>query len=507
MSTRLGLCAAAAWAVGAWLVGCASPLDRPAVGWAERVSPGRAQGLADRFDGRVWMADGVPGAVPSGDADMPALPAGADPFGYVRLALERSPQVAAAYQRWRAAVERTGQAGAWPDPRLGVGFFLEPVQTRTGPQRARVGVSQSLPWPGVLDDRKDAAERAASAAWRRYEAQVLDVAQGVLTTLYELAYLDAALANTGQSLELLRSFEALLLAEYRVGRADHRTLVRVQVEIGQLDDRLERLRAMRRSLAAELNAALDLPPDAAVPVVGALPGQVVAVGPEALVAIALENNPALQALDAQAHEQRALAQAARGEGLPEVTVGVETIITDHAADRTVPGSGDDPILLSVGVRLPIWRTKYDASVREAMARRLAFTQERAGLGNRIAAGIHRAWLEHTDAHRRLELYGRTLIPKAREAVRVALERFRAGKGDLLDVLDTQRTLLELAIAGERARSDRGQALARLHALVGRVVPTVQAEPASGRIDDRDQGGNDAPSRAGGDGMDKDEVRP
>ena len=41
----------------------------------------------------------------------------------------------------------------------------------------------------------------------------------------------------------------------------------------------------------------------------------------------------------------------------------------------------------------------------------------------------------------------------------------------LDLLDTERTLLEFAVSAERARADRGQALARLNTLVGEAVPT------------------------------------
>lgn len=53
---------------------------------------------------------------------------------------------------------------------MNFGFFLDEVETRTGAQQARVGVSQSFPWPGLLSDREDAAAMAARAAWRQFEA-------------------------------------------------------------------------------------------------------------------------------------------------------------------------------------------------------------------------------------------------------------------------------------------------------------------------------------------------
>lgn len=466
----------AARAVGALLVcvagGCLSPLDgfagtsrppKPSV--SPRVTAGDDAGRRTALP-RDAAADG---------AGAPSLDDTASPDAYIRYALHFSPSVNAAYQRWRAAAERLPQVGSLPDPRLNVGFFLDEVETRTGAQRARVGVSQTLPWPGVLEGRADAAAREARAAWRAYEAERLAVTETVVEILHELAYLDSAARIARENLELLGSFEEVVRARYRVGSGSHPELVRVQVELGELEDRLDRLRAMRPAYAAELNAALNRPPDADVPALGALPGRVVAVGGVELAALARASNPLLRGLEERAAAERRLGEVARLEGLPDLTVGVDYIVTGEAVDGTIAESGDDPILLGFGVRLPLWREKYEAGVREAIARRLAVSRRRAGEANRISAAIQRAWFEHTDADRRVRLYETTLIPKSEESLRASLAGFRAGETGFLDLLDTERTLLEFALAAARARADRGQALARLNRLVGRRVPTDAAD--------------------------------
>ena len=119
----------------------------------------------------------------------------------------------------------------------------------------------------------------------------------------------------------------------------------------------------------------------------------------------------------QIEEQRSLAAVARTEGLPDLTVGIEYIPTGEAMNSATPGSGDDPIMLSLGINVPLWREKYCAGVREALSRRLAASHTLEAEGNRIAAAIHRAWFEHTDADRRVRLYEQTLIPKAEESLR------------------------------------------------------------------------------------------
>jgi len=462
MAVRLIACAMGVASVG-FVSGCSSPFD-PTRG----LSPSYARSLpadADSSPRSVYRSEA------ESNTDAPALGEGASADDFVRYALYRSPKVEAAYQRWAAAAERLPQVRSLPDPRVNFGFFLDEVETRTGAQQARVGVSQSFPWPGLLSDREDAAAMAARAAWRQFEAARLAVTERVVETLHEVAYLDAAIRITGENLELLSSFEEVVRARYRVGSGSHPELIRVQVELGQLEDRLAQLRAMRPTYVADLNASLNRRIDAPVAEFAELPGRVASVDGPTLAEIARRSNPVLLALDERIEEQRIRTDVARKEGLPDFTVGLDYIVTDEAIDSSIAESGDDPILLSFGIAVPLWRDKYDAGVREAIARRLAVSFERADEANRITASIQRAWFEHMDADRRVRLFETTLIPKAEESLRASLAGFRTGDTSFLDLLDTERTLLEFAVSAERARADRGQALARLNTLVGEAVPT------------------------------------
>lgn len=467
MAIRLAACSAGAVLVGV-VGGCASPFDTP-----PEAPRSLARSIPPESDPRPRSA--FRREREADDAPVPTLSASATPDDYVRYALYHSPSVEAAYQRWLASAARLPRVRALPDPRLNFGFFLDEVETRTGPQQARIGVSQSFPWPGLLDGRESAEALGARAAWRRFEAERLAVTERVVEALHELAYLDAAVRITGESLDLLSSFEEVVRARYRVGAGSHSELTRVHVELGRLDDRRTRLRAMRPVYAAELNAALNRPADAEIPQLAGLPGRVVSVDGAELAEIARVSNPTLLALDERVEEHRVRTDVARLEGLPDFTVGLDYTVTGEAMNSSIPESGDDPILLSFGISLPLWREKYDAGVREAIARRLAVSLERADEANRIAASIQRAWFEHTDADRRVLLYEKTLIPKAEESLRASLAGFRAGGTSFLDLLDSERTLLEFAVAAERARADRGQALARLSRLVGRPVPTEAAD--------------------------------
>lgn len=400
------------------------------------------------------------------DDSAPELRPDSPASDFVRYALFYSPRVEAAYQRWRSAAERLPQESAPPDPRLRFTYDFRD-------EEAVLGVMQAIPWPGTLRGREDAAAAGAIAAWREFEAARVEVAEEVLAALHELAYLDETTEIARRNLALVESIEEVVRARYRVGTGTHPELVRVQVELGELDDRVRQLEAMRPAFLAELNAALGR--GAEVGPVGRLPEVLAAGDARAMAELAARSNPTLLALDERAERERRLARVAGLEGRPELEFGIDYTLKSRAMNGSFPENRDDPVMLTFGISIPLWRERYNAGVREATARRLAVASERADAANRIVAAVHRAWFEHTDAHRRVGLYERTLIPKAEESLRASLARFRAGEATLLELLDTERTLLEFAVSAERARADRGRALARLDALIGTQAPRRDEE--------------------------------
>jgi outer membrane protein TolC len=68
------------------------------------------------------------------------------------------------------------------------------------------------------------------------------------------------------------------------------------------------------------------------------------------------------------------------------------------------------------------------------------------------------------------LYRDTLVPKAEQSLGVTMEAFMTGAGTSLDLIDAEKTLLELQLAYYRALTDQAQKLAEIETLVGRELP-------------------------------------
>jgi len=444
--------------------------------------------FTDTHDDARWAGNAAPSSkmVPrsihtsglSPQAELPVLDKVATLDDYLRYAALENPGLEAKFQNWKAAVERLPQVRALPDPRLTYGYYLSAIETRVGPMQYSLGLSQTFPWFGKLQDREDSAARTANAAYRRFEAARLDLFFRVESAYNELFFLKQSIDIAGSNIELLQQFERVARTRYRVAAAGHPDIIKIQVKLGVLEDRVFQLRELRHPYTARLNAELSRPANADVPWPTSVSDRVTDEAADRLHAALMEHSPELIALQEEIERERIGTEIARKDGLPNFTVGLGYTAVGDRSDVSIPDNGDDAVLGTLSVNLPIWREKYNAGVRESIARRLAAAGRRGDAINRLTSDLQQAIFEHHDARRRVGLYRDTLIPKSTESLQASLAAFEQGESDFLDLVDTQRTLLEFQLALERALIDRANSYARIERLVGASLTDRRVPPVS-----------------------------
>ncbi len=406
-------------------------------------------------------------AEPLGDEEaLPASLSEASLEAYTRLALQNNAGLRAAFEQWLAALERVPQATALPDPQFTYTNFIEEVQTRTGPQNNRFQLSQKFPWIGTLKGRGNVATEHAEAQWWLVEKRALALTRDVKDAYFEYAYLAQALRIVEENLSLLKGLEPVVQRRVQTG-ASQGELLRLQVEIGKVENEFDSLGDRRPSVNAGLNALLNRRSDSLLPWPETPETEVAQYAVADLKKRLQEANPELKSLHYRIREAEERRTLARLSGYPDITVGLAYIDTGGAVTSMIPSdSGDDPFSVSIGFSLPIWRHKYDALKR----------QERAAMNSAQALSVQRehdliAQLELTlykydDAVRQISLYRDTLIPRARQALEVTEISYESGRAALIDVIDSQRELLFFEKSYWRAVSDYQQHNAALEALCG-----------------------------------------
>lgn len=468
-------------------------------------------GLASRASNTSTVRSAPVARAEAPTADEPSpLPSDASLEDMLRFAALNNPGLEAAFHTWRAALERVPQVTSLPDPRFTYRYFIEEVETRVGPQRQGLGLSQMFPWFGKLELRGDAATAAANAARQRYEDAKLALFQEVTDAHCELYYIERAIDVLAENFELVKHFEEIAQARYRTGGAGQDKVIRAQLELGRIEDALNSIRDKRASAVARLNAALNRPPEAEVGAPQPPREQHLAAGEAELYAWLDEHNAQLAGLRHEIEQRRWEVDLARKEYYPDITVGLDyTDVGSSPKRMSAPGlanpallrssariaggmgdlidvytigrsfqpgnrpedAGKDVWMLSLSMNVPIWHGKYSAGVREAQARHSSVVSNRAEQLNRLSARVSQLHFEYRDAVRKIRLYRDTLVPKAEQSVATTEAAYRTGNAGFLDLIDTERLLLTYQLAYARALADHAQRLAQLERVVGRELPT------------------------------------
>ena len=126
-------------------------------------------------------------------------------------------------------------------------------------------------------------------------------------------------------------------------------------------------------------------------------------------------NPDLRMLDREIEASGKMVALARKERLPDPEFGIGWMMARDEGSADMPGGNRDPLMLMIGMELPLSFGRYRAAEKEAVAGRGAAELERKDRLNSLQAGLQEALFEYRDAGRKVELYREALIPKAEQS--------------------------------------------------------------------------------------------
>ncbi|MFT4626759.1 MAG: cobalt-zinc-cadmium efflux system outer membrane protein [Myxococcota bacterium] len=392
---------------------------------------------------------------------------------YVARALDGTPAVRAAFQRWEAAVHRVARARALPEPIVQLGVFVQSVETRVGPQQARISVQQAFPWPTALTAGGAAAGEEAHAAEAMLEATAVAVAERVELAYWSLWEVRATRALHGQHLEILTGLSQTTRSRLEIGGATLSDLQQIDLSRARLEDGIRSMDEAERSAEANLRAAIGERDGASLPTTTE---PRLAQPAEADLTDAVLRHPTLASLGHVADAADARAKSKAANRLPGFTVGADWIITGPALMPNTPDDGKDAVAAGLGLRVPLWQGTYSHDVAAERGMAAAHRAEQQGRGDHALAALAGALSDVRDSARRVAVHSGTLLPQADAAYASVLGNYTVGQSAVAQTLLAQRDLLDLSVELARASADHQRAWARLDQLAGREVARAPIQP-------------------------------
>jgi outer membrane protein TolC len=281
------------------------------------------------------------------------------------LALRDEPGQQALAARAAALDERAVAASELPDPMLRIGLNNFPIESggfsTEGMTQASIGFRQTFPGGDTLSLASEKFGHLAKGMSASVSARGRDVRTSTWQAWLELYFLDRADELINESRPLFADLAEITLSLYSVGRRQQHDVLRAELELSRLDDRLienERRRGRARSALAEW-----IGEDARRPIARKFPQW------DALPSLVemqnnLSNHPVLVAAGAEFEASAANVEIAGERGKPGWALDVSYGYREGFLPNGEPRS--DMVTVGVTVGLPFFSsTSIDSTVSAA----------------------------------------------------------------------------------------------------------------------------------------------
>ena len=362
-----------------------------------------------------------------------------------RTALQNNPTVLQASASVEAAKGRARQAGAWPNPTLG----LEGNEISGGPtiRGGEFGffATQTIPLGGKLGLGRAVFDREAEQAQSLVDLQQQRILSAVRTRYYEVLTIERRVEVLDRLAQLTSEAVGVSRQLYNVGAADRPDVLEAEIEAQRSQLDLTAARNTRFAVWRRLAATVGDPTLMPRPLATSIDAAVPELDRETSLRQIVDRSPEVRAARADIERTRAIVSRARKETFPDVFLrgGLaynRELLETSSAGRPQPVGREGSF--EVGLSVPLFN-RNQGGVAAARAEQSRAETEVTRLGLSIESRLASVFDEYLTALRSAEAYRNDMLPRAEEAYRLYLARYREAAAAYPQVLIAQRTLFQL----------------------------------------------------------------
>lgn len=383
---------------------------------------------------------------------------------YFKIAAENNPGLQAVYKEYEVALQKVPQVSSLPDPTFSFGYFISPVETRVGPQQAKFSLTQIFPWFGTLKAQNKAATLLAEAKFQSFIDARNKLYLQVASAYYPLYELKEWILIEQENIRILESYKTIANQNFKNGKGTMVDVLRVDIMLKEAQTNLEILQQKNKPLITNFNKLLNRPENETVLINDSLSAEILSNNfrKDSLIAA----NPTLKALEVKLQASKAAELAVQKQGLPKLGVGFDYVIVGERTDMVVPDNGKDILMPMVSVSIPIFRGKYNASVKEAQLMQESYTHQKQEVANSLISEYEMVWFQVQQQLQLLSLYEQQ-IETSQQSLNLLITSYGNSGKEFEEVLRMQQQLLKYRKMSATAITQYQIAVAKINYLTSK----------------------------------------
>jgi outer membrane protein TolC len=430
---------------------------------------------------------------------------------YINYSLEHNPRIKSSRDNVEIKKREAELAASLPDP-----MVMASTSSSRSFGFAAIGASQMIMWPGKLAAMKKAGDQLTEAKQHTLAATMASVEADVRTSYATLYALGQTIRRLKENLELLRQFEQIAMTQYITsgtvrtysqsgngmtasgnslisnrasppgmgqmgqslstqsgnssmpsgqmsstssmpsGATNQSVLLKIQIEQAMLEDQIRNAEVQADSERKRFKAILGGDDHVTIPFPSKFVSLSIPDSDKQIIEAVKEKNPQIIAMEQEVASASAMVSAARKGFFPDISIGVEYMpsssSTSSSMSTTSMSKNGGNWDASVSLTVPLWIGKKKKEIERVKKMESSMSNELEDMKNMVIAETEMLLNSIHDAQRRIELYQDVLIPQLKQVVEIHLTCYSTGQSSFLDIIDGQRTLLDLQtkLANEQA---------------------------------------------------------
>ncbi|MGH9365645.1 MAG: TolC family protein [Thermoanaerobaculia bacterium] len=395
-----------------------------------------------------------------------------------RMALEKNPTLVQASAEIDAARGRAKQAGLLPKPV--VGFSADELPLRGGTVRGKEGVflEQTVPLGGKLKSSRGIFEKEVGEAEANVETQRLRVVNSVRSLYYEAVVAAQRVQVRERLAQLTDEAVAVSRQLFNVGAADRPDVLESEIEARETRLALVAARNQQFHTWRSLAVMVGEPDMKLHPLAGMLDISPPELDRDEAVATLLRDSPQVRRAKTQVERAAAIVDRADRERFPDLFLRAGADRDRERLEGSTRPVGWEASV-QAGLSLPLFnRNQGDRAAARANLSRARAEVQRVELALRGRfSGVFEAYLTSL---RLADEYGQEILPRAEQAYKLYLDKFREMAAAYPQVLIAQRTLFQTSEKYLNSLEEAHLAAVQIQGLL--LVDGLDAPPVPGEME-------------------------
>jgi len=370
--------------------------------------------------------------------------------------------------------EEISVAGAWDDPKIGIGLLNVPTDSFSFSQepmtQKQIFISQKFPWFGKLDFKSQEAALIADRQKAFLKVRRLSLAKQIAATYYQLGITDISLDINRRLMEMVKQLIKVSETLYASGKGLQQDVLQAQVELSKLLDENLTLDKTRRTIEDRMNELLNREIFSSVTTPEKLNDPGLTLDVALLQKIAAKQNPWLEV------KQTEVDQAIVGIDLAEKDYWPDMDFKIAYGQRSENAAGQDLadfLSASAVMNIPLWqKTRQNKKVSASRSRRQAASKEYRNLAIRLPHQVDALVTQIQSLTENYHLYRDALTIQAEQWARSSMAAYQVGKVEFNTMINSQIRLLRIELKTATYLYRIYQKRAELEEIIGGPLPAA-----------------------------------